>query len=126
MAYAGVCVYRLYRFILGSFLCPGGKSPSNHIHVNGVTQVGVLGVALFTVATDDFEDGLSAAIGRSLSWVTGQSMWCALASARHIAGQLQLTMTRLEQWSWENYLNFSTARLSFAALMSPPLHRPSY
>ena len=87
----------------------GNHLSTSFIQENGVPQGGVLSVALFAVAINDIGDGLSAAIGRSL-FVDDLAIWCASASARHVARQLQLAVARLERWSRENGLRFSTAK----------------
>ena len=75
---------------------------------NGVPQ-GVLSVALFAVMINDIGDQLPPVIGRSL-FVDDLAVWYSASSTRAVSRQLQLAVARLERWSTENGLRFSTTK----------------
>ena len=87
----------------------GNHLSSSFMQENGVPQGGVLSVALFAIMINDIGDDLPAAIGRSL-FVDDLAIWYSASSARLMSRQLQLAVTRLEKWSNENGLRFSTAK----------------
>ena len=66
-------------------------------------------MALFAVVINDIGDELPAAVGRSL-FVDDLAIWYAATSPRLMSRQLQLAVTRLERWSRDNGLRFSTAK----------------
>ena len=76
---------------------------------NGVPQGGVLSVALFAVMINDIGDQLPPVIGRSL-FVDDLAVWYSASSTRAVSRQLQLAVARLERWSTENGLRFSTTK----------------
>ena len=94
---------RRFRVRVGSHLS------SSFTQKNGVPQGGVLSVALFAVAINDIADELPDAIGRSL-FVDDFAIWFSASNTRVISRQLQLAVTRLEKWSKDNGLRFSTAK----------------
>ena len=94
---------RRFRVRVGSHLS------SSFTQENGVPQGGVLSVALFAVAINDIVDGLPVAIGRSL-FVDDFAIWFSASNARLVSRQLQLAVMRLEKWSKDNGLRFSTAK----------------
>ena len=87
----------------------GNHLSSTFAQENGVPQGGVLSVALFAIMINDIGDELPAAIGRSL-FVDDLAIWYSASSARLMSRQLQLAVSRLERWSRENGLRFSTAK----------------
>ena len=87
----------------------GNHLSGSFIQENGVPQGGVLSVALFALAINDIGDQLPAAVGRSL-FVDDLAIWYPAFSTRHMTRQLQLAVTRLERWTRENGLRFSTAK----------------
>ena len=56
-----------------------------------------------------FLQKLPATVGRSL-FVDDLAIWYGAPSVRHVGRQLQLAVTRLQKWSHENGLRFSTAK----------------
>ena len=95
--------HRTFRVRIGNHLS------SSFLQENGVPQGGVLSVALFAVMINDIGDELPAAIGRSL-FVDDLAIWYSASSTRLMTRQLQLAVARLEKWSEENGLRFSTAK----------------
>ena len=95
--------HRTFRVRIGNHLS------SSFLQENGVPQGGVLSLALFAVMINDIGDELPAAIGRSL-FVDDLAIWYAASSTRFMTQQLQLAVARLEKWSEENGLRFSTAK----------------
>ena len=95
--------YRTFRVRVGNHLS------SSHLQENGIPQGGVLSVALFAIMINDIGDRLPTAIGRSL-FVDDLAVWFSASSARHTSRQLQLAVTRLEKWSKDNGLKFSTSK----------------
>ena len=87
----------------------GHHLSSSFMQENGVPQGGVLSVALFAIMINDIGDELPASIGRSL-FVDDLAIWYSASSARLMSRQLQLAVTRLEKWSEESGLRFSTAK----------------
>ena len=87
----------------------GNQLSERFPQVNGVPQGGVLSVALFAVMINDIADHLSPAIGRAL-FVDDFSIWSSASTSRAVERQLQLAVTRLERWSSENGLQFSTSK----------------
>ena len=87
----------------------GNHLSSTFARENGVPQGGVLSVALFAIMINNIGDELPAAIGRSL-FVDDLAVWYSASSPRHMSRQLQLAVSRLERWSRENDLRFSTAK----------------
>ena len=66
-------------------------------------------MALFAIMINDIGDELPVAIGRSL-FVDDLAIWYSASSARLMSRQLQLAVARLERWSEESGLRFSTAK----------------
>ena len=87
----------------------GSSHSSSFEPEKGVPQGGVLSVALFAVLINDISDELPAAVGRSL-FVDDLAIWYTASGASHVSRQLQLAVTRLEQWSTNNGLRFSVAK----------------
>ena len=58
---------------------------------------------------NDIGDDLPTAVGRSL-FVDDLAVWYSASSARLVSRQLQLAVSRLERWSAENGLRFSTMK----------------
>ena len=87
----------------------GNHLSSTFSQENGIPQGGVLSVALFAVAINDISDQLPTAIGRSL-FVDDLAVWYTASSSRLVSRQLQLAVVRLEKWSKENGLRFSTSK----------------
>ena len=92
---------RHFRVRVGNHL--SGSFPQE----NGVPQGGVLSVALFAIMINDIGDKLPVTIGRSL-FVDDFAVWFSASSIRLVSRQLQLAVSRLERWSSENGLRFST------------------
>ena len=95
--------HRIFRVRIGNHLS------SSFMQENGVPQGGVLSVALFAIMINDIGDELPAAVGRSL-FVDDLAISYSASSARLMSRQLQLAVTRLERWSGENGLRFSTVK----------------
>ena len=87
----------------------GNHLSSSFTQERGVPQGGVLSVALFAVLINDIGDELPAAVGRSL-FVDDLAVWFSASSVRHVSRQLQLAVVRLERWTAENGLRFSTSK----------------
>ena len=87
----------------------GNHLSSTFSQESGIPQGGVLSVALFSIMINDICDELPVSIGRSL-FVDDFAIWFSASRARHMSRQLQLAVTRLERWSYENSLRFSTAK----------------
>ena len=87
----------------------GNHLSSTFSQESGIPQGGVLSVALFAIVINDIGENLPASIGRSL-FVDDLAIWFSASNSRHMARQLQLAVTRLERWSKENGLRFSTAK----------------
>ena len=87
----------------------GNDLSSSFTQENGVPQGGVLSVALFAIMINDIGNELPTAIGRSL-FVDDLAIWFSASSARLVSRQLQLAVGRLEKWSRENGLRFSSAK----------------
>ena len=85
----------------------GNHLSSSFPQENGIPQGGVLSVALFAIMINDIGDKLPATIGRSL-FVDDFAVWFSASSVRLVSRQLQLAVSRLERWSSENGLRFST------------------
>ena len=99
----GFLSHRLFRVRVGNHLS------GTFCQENGVPQGGVLSVALFAVMINDIGDEIPAAIGRSL-FVDDLAVWYSASSPRLVSRQLQLAVSRLEKWSSENGLRFSTTK----------------
>ena len=56
-----------------------------------------------------FLQKLPATVGRS-PFVDDLAIWYGAPSVRHMGRQLQLAVTRLQKWSHESGLRFSTAK----------------
>ena len=87
----------------------GNQLSSSFSQESGIPQGGVLSVALFAVAINDICDQLPTTIGRSL-FVDDLAVWYTASSPRLVSRQLQLAVVRLERWSKENGLRFSTSK----------------
>ena len=99
----GFLAHRHFRVRVGNHLS------GTFYQENGIPQGGVLSVALFAVMINDIGDKLPAAVGRSL-FVDDLAVWFSASSAPLMSRQLQLAVSRLERWSFQNGLRFSTAK----------------